>query len=88
MKDNHALRRARQRAAAKLGVYIHFTVYVLVNILLFAINMGVNPGQLWFLWVVCGWGIGVVFHGVCVFFGAKIIRALTVRELKKGRGGE
>lgn len=81
MNDEQAQRRARQRAGAKLGFYIHLTVYVLVNLLLLAINLETSPGRLWFLWSLCGWGVGVICHGVSVFIGPTIMQRMTEHEL-------
>ena len=85
MNDERAQRRARQRAGAKLGFYIHLTVYVLVNLLLLAINLQTSPGRLWFLWSLCGWGVGIICHGASVFFGSTIVQRMTERELEKER---
>ncbi len=85
MNDQQAKRRARRRAGAKLGFYIHLTVYVLVNLLLLAINLQTNPGRLWFLWSLCGWGVGVVCHGLSVFLCSTIMERLTEHELENDR---
>jgi hypothetical protein len=85
MNDERARRQARQRAGAKLGFYIHLTVYVLVNLLLLAINLQTSPGRLWFLWSLCGWGVGILCHGVSVFLGPRIMQRMTERELKNER---
>ncbi len=49
------------------GFYTHFIKYVVVIIFLFIINLITNPGYIWVWWVVMGWGIGVVAHGLSVF---------------------
>jgi hypothetical protein len=51
----------------KSAFYRHLTAYVLVNAGLAILNLTRNPGNLWFLWVVMGWGIGVFFHGLKAF---------------------
>ena len=58
---------AKKRVEALKGFYSHLTVYVLVNLLLFAINMLTSPGSLWFFWPLMGWGIGVALHALRVF---------------------
>jgi hypothetical protein len=85
MNDEQAQRRARQRAGAKLGFYIHLTVYVLVNLLLLAINLQTSPERLWFLWSLCGWGVGLICHGVSVFIGPTIMQRMTEHELESVR---
>jgi hypothetical protein len=66
---------AKKRVEALRGFYVHLTVYVLVNLLLFAINMLTSPESLWFFWPLLGWGIAVALHALRVFgagrFGAE-----------------
>lgn len=85
MNDDRVQRRARQRAGAKLGFYIHLTVYLLVNSLLLAINLQTSPERLWFFWSLCGWGVGIVCHGLSVFVGPGIMQRMTERELENER---
>ena len=85
MDDEKALRRARRRATAKLGFYIHLTVYVLVNSLLLAINLQFSQGRLWFIWPLCGWGVGLICHGLAVFWGGAIMEQMTKHELENER---
>jgi hypothetical protein len=59
--------RARGRVRKIRGFYIHSTVYVLVNLLLIAINLLTSPSVLWFVWPLLGWGIGLAAHGLAVF---------------------
>ena len=58
--------RARTRVKALKGFYIHATVFVLVNIALFALNVLVG-GVWWFYWPLLGWGIGLGVHALAVF---------------------
>ena len=58
-----ALRHARNVR----GFYTHALVYVLVNALLFGINMATSRGTVWFGWATMGWGIGLAVHGISVF---------------------
>jgi hypothetical protein len=67
MENDEAYQRARRRVAALRGLYIHLTVYVLVNALLVVINLVTTPGTWWFYWVLLGWGIGLLAHGIAVF---------------------
>lgn len=57
---------ARKRAGAKLGWYIHATVYVLVNLLL--ISLSLSSGRHWAIFPAAGWGVGLLVHGIVVFF--------------------
>jgi hypothetical protein len=58
-------RLARKRAGAKLGWYLHASVYILVNLLL--ITLSVASGRHWAVFPAVGWGIGLAVHGVVVF---------------------
>lgn len=61
-----AYRRARVRAAAVTGFYLHLMWYGLVIGFLFIINLftGHYP---WFLWPAAFWGFGVASHFTAVF---------------------
>jgi hypothetical protein len=59
--------RAQKRVEAIKGFYIHLGVYLLVNLLLFLINILTSQDDLWFYWVLLGWGIAVVAHAFSVF---------------------
>ena len=58
---------AKERVKAIKGFYIHLTVYVIVNLFLFALNMIVSPDILWFIWPLLGWGVAVAIHALSVF---------------------
>ena len=59
--------KAKERVEALRGFYIHLTVYVIVNLGLFIINMMMSPETLWFIWPLMGWGIAVALHALRVF---------------------
>jgi hypothetical protein len=46
------------------GFVIHFCVYVFVIAGLAALNLTRNPSNLWFLWVLIGWGFVLALHDV------------------------
>jgi hypothetical protein len=54
-------------ARRKVGLYIHATVYVAVNVLLITINLSTATGHLWFQWPLLGWGIGLLAHAAAAF---------------------
>jgi hypothetical protein len=58
---------AKKRVAAIKGYYTHLIVYIVVNLMLFAINMLSSPASLWFYWPLFGWGIAIVIHTLSVF---------------------
>ncbi len=78
-------RRAGLRAKVKASFYAHAGLYVLVNLLLLAIDALTGPIW-WFYWALFGWGIGLVAHGFSVFApsGAKpLLRRMEEREYQK-----
>ncbi|OGB15579.1 MAG: hypothetical protein A2W72_24905 [Burkholderiales bacterium RIFCSPLOWO2_12_67_14] len=87
---------ARRRAGAKLGWYIHATVYLLVNLCWFMLwQFGPEFGlgaRRWSIFPVLGWGLGLALHGVSVFVlgnGSGLRERLVQKErerLQRGRG--
>lgn len=67
MENDILYRRAAARVEMQLAFYRHVMIYVVVNVLLAAINLLKNPGHLWFQWVILGWGIGLLAHGLNVY---------------------
>ena len=61
-------RLARKRAGAKMGWYIHATVFALVNLFLFAASDFAFGHRNWSLKPLLGWGLGLALHGVSVWF--------------------
>jgi len=58
-------RLARKRAGAKMGWYIHASVYIIVNLLLAALSA--MSDRHWAVFPALGWGIGLAIHGAVVF---------------------
>ena len=65
-QDQQSYQRAHARVQALKGFYIHATVFALVNIGLFIINL-LTGGGWWFYWPLIGWGIGLGAHALGVF---------------------
>lgn len=61
--DRHVLRRAN----SKLDFYSHLVIFVLINLMLFGLNMMVTPTITWFIFPLAGWGLGLLVHGTVVF---------------------
>ena len=79
-------RLARKRAGAKLGWYAHATVYVLVNLFLFAMSTYAFGTRRWSLAPLLGWGLGLALHGVAVFVigaGSGLRQRLEHKEREK-----
>ena len=64
---DEAYERARRRVTAVKGFYNHIIIFLIINILLAAVNFLISPGFLWFFFVTFFWGIGLVMHGLSVF---------------------
>ena len=60
------LMKAKRQVAAIKGFYVHLFVFTLVMLGLVAINFAVGRPW-WVLWVLLGWGIGVLAHALTVF---------------------
>ena len=75
MERNENYLRAKKRVANLKSFYIHLTVYFLVNLMLFLVNIITDTSDLWFLYPLGGWGIGVAIHGLTTIslgnFGAE-----------------
>jgi hypothetical protein len=79
-------RLAHKRAAAKLGWYIHATVYVVVNLFIFAISVYGFGHRPWSPFPLLGWGLGLALHGVSVFLlgdGSGFRNRLLQRERER-----
>jgi multidrug efflux pump subunit AcrB len=77
--------RARKRAEAKYGFFVHAAVYATVMVLLVIINVLTSPETIWFIWPLIGWGFAVALHGMRVYLLADksvVLDTLTERELR------
>jgi hypothetical protein len=59
--------RARERVEELKGFYIHFGVFVVIQLMLVAINLLTTPYSLWVIWPLMGWGVGLASHAVATF---------------------
>ncbi|MBI3785706.1 MAG: 2TM domain-containing protein [Deltaproteobacteria bacterium] len=64
--DDEVLRKARRRAKAEAGFYMHLMSYLGVLAFLALINI-MTTSYPWFLWPALGWGIGLFSHYMAVF---------------------
>ncbi|WP_182102998.1 2TM domain-containing protein [Niallia taxi] len=53
---------AKKRVRELKIFYGHFIFYILVNIMLFIINIMSSPGSWWFIYPLFGWGLGILVH--------------------------
>jgi hypothetical protein len=83
LSDDEIERIARRRAGAKLGWYVHATLYVVVNLVLFALSQHGFGHRPWSVFPVVGWGVGLALHGISVFLlgaGSSFRERLVERE--------
>ena len=65
LQDAALERMARKRAGARLGWYIHATVFIAVNLMLAA--LAAMSGRNWAVFPALGWGVALAIHGAVVF---------------------
>jgi hypothetical protein len=86
INEDRIERQARRRAGAKLGWYIHASVYIAVNLLL--VFLSAMSGRGWAIFPAFGWGLGLLIHGAVVFLvtgGGGVFDRLLERERRQLR---
>ena len=81
LSTNDIERLAHNRAGARMGLYVHAIVYVLVNVGLWAIALA--SGRHWAIFPTLGWGLGLAIHAAIVLMampGAPLYQRLLQRE--------
>lgn len=74
---------ARKRAGAKMGWYLHLAIYLTVNTGLFLASSQMFGNHGHHFGPLLGWGVGLVFHGITVFFigkGSAVRENMVARE--------
>lgn len=83
--------KARERVDEIRGFYHHLTIYLVVNAVLFLIDI-FSGGGTWFFWPLLGWGIAVAIHGLNTFqilpWSSKEWEDRKVRELMAKDGSD
>lgn len=74
-----------QNAKLKVEFRIHMITYILVISLLAIINITQTPDYLWFMWPLLGWGIGIIFHALSVYYSGNtsIKERMIEKEMRK-----
>ena len=67
--DKELKETAEKIAEEKKGFYIHFAIYIIVNIFIIAQWWYITGGDEfpWFITTLFGWGIGIVAHYIVAF---------------------
>jgi hypothetical protein len=78
-------RAAIERLGAKRDLSTHLIVYVVVNTALVVIWAVTGGGYFWPVWVLAGWGIGLLLHGWEVYGHRPINEDDIRREMERQR---
>ena len=67
--DEELRAKAKKIAKEKVGFYLHFAIYLVVNLFIIVQWWVISGGEgfPWFVTTTGGWGIGIVAHFVAVF---------------------
>jgi hypothetical protein len=88
LTEHDKTRAAAEQVDAQIGFYIHLTVFVLVNILLVALNYYNQDDGWWAQWAILGWGIGIIGHAFAVFGRTpQVLRDWRLRRIQRLRSG-
>ena len=74
---------ARQRLQAKRDFGSHLVAYVVVNIFLVVVWAVTGADYFWPIWVIGGWGIGLVLHAWDVFWRRPVTEADIDAEMAR-----
>lgn len=90
--DDFAQAAFREREARRIlrrrAFYLHLSVYLAVNLMIFVIWVLAGGGFPWFLFPLMGWGIGVVAHGASALLLASPADIVLEREQRRmAQGG-
>ncbi|MCD4652028.1 MAG: 2TM domain-containing protein [Candidatus Cloacimonetes bacterium] len=86
MENQDAYEKAKKRVEEKLGFYLHLAAYIAVNLFLIYLSLSNSPSYFWAKWTLIGWGFGIFFHGLGVFFFSEdstIQNRMIEKELEK-----
>jgi hypothetical protein len=82
-EDSPAREAARRRVQARRDFASHVVAYVVVNAFLVVVWAVTGGGYFWPVWVLGGWGVGLVLHGWDVFLRRPVTDADVDEELRR-----
>ena len=77
--------RARRRLEARREFTSHLVAYVVINAFLVGIWVTTGAGYFWPVWVLGGWGVGLVLHAWDTFARRPITEADIDEEMRRDR---
>jgi hypothetical protein len=77
--------KATRRTRAKLGLVWHFAIFAITNLALFEIDLNYTPTIHWFVWPLCAWTVGLLFHAFGALSGGGLSEDMIQREIEKER---
>lgn len=83
MNEEELYKLAQKRVHEKRDFISHLATYIVVCTALGIFNYFFLGGYLWFKWVVFGWGIGIVSHGISLFNTLRYNVDAVEREMEK-----
>jgi hypothetical protein len=83
--QDEARRLARKRVQAKRDLSSHVVAYVVVNAFLVVVWWLSGQGYFWPVWVMAGWGIGLVLNVWDVYGRRSITEADIDKEMGQSR---
>ena len=91
MIDEFARAAFREREARQIvrrrAFLLHLSVWAATNVFIFVVWLLAGGGYPWFLFVLFGWGVGVVAHGATAYLLADPTDIVLAREQKRMQGG-
>lgn len=87
MNDEELRDQAVKRIKDKREFWMHLIAYIVVNAMLTGIWALSGGGYFWPMWVMLGWGVGLVLHGASLVFENRPIRDADVEREMRHLGG-
>jgi len=83
MEEEERRAQALERLQARRDFVSHVVAYTVVNLALVGIWAVTGAGSFWPIWLILGWGIGLVLHAWTVFGQRPITESDIERELHR-----
>jgi hypothetical protein len=90
--DDFARAAFREREARQIvkrrAFLLHLAIWAATNVFIFVVWVLTGGGFPWFLFVLFGWGIGIVAHGAAAYLMADPTDVVLAREQKRAQQGD